>query len=88
MHEQSIDGKVLTLRQGFTCPVVGSYKAGVTESVKAQDGYDKATKGGNEIISKDEFSGADTAGNDMVIKFDIKCSGGQRPVYYITQIIS
>lgn len=59
----------------------------MVESVTAEDGYAKATGGGNKIISKDEFTGTDTDGNDMTIMFQVQCSGGQRPVYTITQTI-
>jgi hypothetical protein len=74
------------MMQGFTCPVVGAYKSAVVESITAKDGYDHATKGGNKIVSKNEYYGADSDGNDMTIVFEAQCSGGQRPVYTITQV--
>ncbi|KAJ4245743.1 hypothetical protein NW762_013867 [Fusarium torreyae] len=78
-------GVELNLALGFTCPTVGAYKSAVIESVTAKDGYDRARKGGNKIISKDVFSGVDTDGNDMSIVFEAHSSGKQRPIYTITQ---
>lgn len=73
--------------QGFTCPVVGHYQSGVVESATAEDGYSIASEGGNEIDSNNQFYGADTDGNEMTIIFEIQCTGGQRPVYTINQVV-
>ena len=64
---------------------MGAYKSAVVESVTAKDGYDRAKKGGNKIISRDVFSGVDTDGNGMSIIFEVQSSGRQRPIYTITQ---
>ncbi|KAI9170787.1 hypothetical protein HJFPF1_00260 [Paramyrothecium foliicola] len=80
-------GLEVNLAFGFTDPVAGKYKSGVVESISAEDGYKKATEGGNKIVSQNEFSGVDTDGNDMNIMFEVQCSGGQKPVYTITQTV-
>jgi hypothetical protein len=58
----------------------------VVESITPQDGYNQATSGGNKIVSKNEYYGADADGKNMTIVFEVQCSGGQQPVYTITQV--
>ncbi|CAI6051832.1 unnamed protein product [Clonostachys chloroleuca] len=72
----------LHLEQG-----IWHYKSGVVESATAEDGYDIASEGGNEIVSNNQFYGVDTDGNEMTIIFEVQCSGGQRPVYIINQVV-
>ncbi|CAH0049648.1 unnamed protein product [Clonostachys solani] len=80
-------GIEVNLAFGFTCPIIGSYKSGVVESATAQDGYNMASAEGNSIVSRDQFSGVDMYGNGMTIMFEVQCSGGQRPVYTIHQVV-
>ncbi|KAF5568020.1 hypothetical protein FPHYL_2954 [Fusarium phyllophilum] len=78
-------GLYLYLAFGFTNPRAGTFKSAVVESLVPREGYDKAKEGGNKIVSKDSITGRDTEGEDMTILFEVECTGGQRPVYTITQ---
>jgi hypothetical protein len=59
----------------------------VVESATAEDGYNIASEGGNKIVSNNLFYGADADGNEMTMIFEVQCSGGQRPVYTINQVV-
>jgi len=56
------------------------------ESTTPKDAYNQAVSGGNKIVSKNEYAGADTDGNEMKIMFECIATGGQRPVFTVTQV--
>ena len=69
----------ISIWQGWSCPYVGPFTAGVAASANAEDGYNSAGSTGVFLRSTEEFSGLDENGKEKKFHFEFSAS----PSYYM-----
>jgi hypothetical protein len=72
--------------QGWTNPLLGSYKAGAVESSNPKDGYDAADDRAGYLQSKYIFEGKDKDGKPANFQIHISSSPSQKPEFVVTQV--
>ena len=61
-------------------------KAGVVESSKAKDGYEKAASEGGSITSQYVFEGKDKDGNPAKFRIHVSAAPGPQTLYVVKQV--
>ncbi|MCJ1472145.1 hypothetical protein MMC13_000792 [Lambiella insularis] len=81
-------GKVeFPLCLGYCAPVAGKCKAATLVSSNPEDGYDRSTSDGSAFTSIEEYTGQDTEGNEIKVRFDCRALAGNQAKFVIEQIV-
>ena len=72
--------------QGWTNPLIGSYKAGVVESSNPKDGCDATNDNGGSLQSKYIFEGKGKDGKPAKFRIHVSASPSLKPQFVVTQI--
>ena len=71
--------------QGFDNPEIGTYKAGVTASASAEDGYNCYSADGGSIESP-LYEAKDADGKTVTLKFHISATPSRTPQFVISEL--